>query len=213
MRWRLLKIFVFVVILSALIPVAYVGWSDLYSRFLEKSSPIILQDETFPRGVGLAPVWYRFDIRDSEAGLDEVVVRIRQKGRSYELLRRDFSGETQAKVEVQLPDQKVALEEGLATLEVKAFDRSFWSNAAEQRYEIAIDFRKPNLEVLTSQHNSVAGGSQLIIYKAFDENLAISGVKVGSRTFEGFPARGLDAGFADYPSVYAAIYAIPPDQA
>ena len=211
--WRLLRFFLFIAIIAALVPVAYAGWRDLYSRFLEKSAPRIRQDDAFPRGIGQAPVRYRFDVRDGGAGLDEVVVRLRQKGRSYELLRRSLKGERQAGVEVQLPDEKVPLEEGSAMLEIKAFDRSFWSNASEEKYEIAVDFRKPEIEVLTTQHNAVAGGSQLIIYKAYDENLTLSGVKAGKRTFEGFPAKGLDPGFGDYPSVYAAIYAIPADEA
>ena len=210
--WYLLRVFFLMALVAALVPVAYIGWRDLYVRFLEKIPPRVSQGEAFPRGVGQAPVQYRFKVTDSGAGLDEVVVRVRQKGRVHQVLRRLFRGEPRTEIEVLLPHEKVPLEEGRAILEIKAFDRSFWSNASEERYEITIDYRKPGLEVLTTQHNAVAGGSQLIIYKAYDENLTFSGVKVGNRTFEGFPARGLDTAFREFPSVYAAIYAIPAEE-
>jgi murein DD-endopeptidase MepM/ murein hydrolase activator NlpD len=205
----LLRLAVIVMGTAALVPVAYAGWRELYTRFLEKTGPTIEQAETFPRGIGLAPVSYRFSVKDEGAGLDEVVVRVRQKARLQEVVRRPLNGKPFALVVVNFPDPRLTLEEGKATLEVKVFDKSFWSNKTEQSLEITVDYRKPTLEVLTSQHNAVLGGSQLILYKAYDENLAFSGVKVGSRVFEGFPAKGLDPAFANYHAVYGAIYAIP----
>jgi hypothetical protein len=69
-----------------------------------------------------------------------------------------------------------------------------------------VDYRKPRIEVVSAQHNARAGGSQLVFYKAFDEDLAVSGVRVGIQTFEGFPARGIDKDLED-PSLFVAIYA------
>ena len=98
--------------------------------------------------------------------------------------------------------------EGLAYLEVKAFDRSFWSNVAEASLQFKVDYRKPRVEVLSTQHNARIGGSQLVLYKAFDEDLAVSGIKVGNHTFLGFPATALDKDLNE-GSLFAAIYGLP----
>ena len=183
-----------------------IGWSSLYRDFLEPASPEITINDV-PRGIGLAPVSLRIILHDRESGLDEVIVRTKQKGISRELLRRQLGGAKSVRFSIDFPGEKSDLEEGVAEISVRAFDRSFWSNAAEKVISLGVDYRKPRVEVLTSQHNAVKGGSQLVLYKAFDESLAVSGVKVGNQTFLGYPARGLNAGIDD-PSIYAVIYAV-----
>lgn len=203
LSWKFLLLLVFV---AALIPVAIIGWGSLYRDFLEPNVPQILISD-IPRGIGLAPVSLRVSLSDSDSGLDEVIVRTRQKGRSRELERRQLFGSRSVMFSIEFPGDKSDLEEGDAEVVIKAFDRSFWSNTAEKVIALKVDYRKPRVEVLTAQHNAVKGGSQLVLYKAFDESLAVSGVKVGNQTFLGFPARGLDNSIED-PSIYAAIYAV-----
>ena len=201
-----LKFFLLLAFIAALLPIALIGWKSLYRDFLEPGSPEISISDV-PRGIGLAPVSLRVDLSDKDSGLDEVIVRTKQKGVSRELLRRQLGGARTVRFSIDFPGEKSDLEEGVAEVNVKAFDRSFWSNAAEKAVSFAVDYRKPRIEILTAQHNAVKGGSQLLLYKAFDESLAVSGVKVGNQTFLGYPARGLDSGIED-PAVYAVIYAV-----
>lgn len=204
-RLMSLKLFVIIAAVAALVPIAGAGWKDLYHDFLERGAPQIVISE-FPRGIGLAPVTIKLTLSDADSGLDEVVVRIAQRGVIKELLRKSLGGAATFPISIDFPGDKSDLEEGTAYLEIKAFDRSFWSNSAETSLPLLVDFRKPKIEVLTSQHNATFGGSQVIFYKAFDEALAISGVKVGNQTYMGYPARGIDPAFED-PNVYVAIYA------
>lgn len=209
-----LRVFLVIVLIGFAVPVAYGGWQELYGRFLELTAPTIEFIE-FPRGVGLAPVRVRFRVADEGAGLSEVVVRLRQRGQYREILRRSLDGRNSSEETLSFPGQESGLEEGMAYLEIRTFDRSLWSNRAEKSAELRIDFRKPKIEVLSKQHNARRGGSQMVIYKVYDEDLAYSGVKVGTRVFQGYLARGLDKTFED-PNLYVAFYAIDlaqsPDQ-
>ena len=191
----------------AVISVALRGWRDLYHRYLEKGAPVIVLDEQPPRGIGALPVSLKFTVADTGTGLDEVVVRSYQRTGSKEILRRTLSGDKEAKITVDFAEDKSTLEEGPLRIEIKAFDRSFWSNSAEQLVELVVDYRKPRVEPVTMMHNARRGGTQLVVYRAIDDRLAFSGVRVGSQTFFGFPARGIDPAFSD-PTIFAALYAV-----
>lgn len=199
-----------IVLGAATAVVALYGWRIFYSRWLEPSPPVISVIET-PRGVGVTPVSLRVSLNDASSGLSEVVVSAHQRGVVTELLRRGLAGARSAQVTVEIPAQKSVLEDGLAELEVQAFDRSLWRSSSRKRIGLQVDYRKPRISVVSTQHNTAQGGSQLIFYNAYDENLAISGVKVGNQTYLGYPARGIDESFTD-PALYVAIYAIDPDQ-
>ncbi|MBX7138782.1 MAG: M23 family metallopeptidase [Oligoflexia bacterium] len=202
------RFLVFIALVAALIPVALLGWRDLaplMMRILEVTAPQISITE-MPRGVGLAPASIKILLSDQGSGLDEIIVRTVQRGVKKDLLREALGGREKAEIRVDFPGDRSALDEGSATLEIKAFDRSFWSNVAEKQVPLEVDFRKPRIEVLTTQHNATVGGSQLIFYKAFDERLAVSGVKAGAQTFLGYPASGIDESF-DGQSLFVAIYA------
>ncbi len=201
--WVSLSIVTVVAVISLF---AFFGWTQLYTSKFEPNPPEIIPVE-IPRGIGLAPVTLKMDLRDYGAGLDEVVVRAKQRGRSREILRQGLGGKKATRVAIDFPGDKSDLEEGAVELEVKAFDRSFWNNGATQSVSLKVDFRKPRLEVLTTQHNARRGGSQLVLYRAIDEDLAISGVRVGDQLYMGFPARGLDREFED-PALFAALFAI-----
>jgi murein DD-endopeptidase MepM/ murein hydrolase activator NlpD len=198
------------VVVAALLPVAWYGSRNVYRRWLEPVSPVITVIEA-PRGVGITPVSVRLNLQDTESGLDEVVVRTRQNRVATELLRKKLGGVRAAQVTVEIPGERSVLEEGPADLEIRTYDRSLWSNASEKRLSLQVDYRKPKIGVVSTQHNVVQGGSQLIFYNAYDENLAVSGVKVGNRTFLGYPARGIDDSLND-PTLYVAVYAVDVDQ-
>ncbi len=198
---------IIVIGVAALIPVALVGWRDLYSSLLETSAPEIRIRE-LPRGVGLTPISLEIEVTDDLSGLDEVVVRSRQNNQTKELLRQKLSGNNAAKLTVNFPGKESGLEEGMAQIEIRAFDKSLWSNTGEKLINIPVDYRRPKLEIISTQHNAREGGSQLIFLKAFDEDLAVAGVKVGGSTFLGYPAHLFDETLTE-KHLFAALYAAP----
>lgn len=201
-------IIILLFLVTILITLAVLGWSQFAGGFLERNQPTISLIENV-RGIGVAPVSIKVQLGDDDAGLDEVVVRTRQKAQVKEILRQPLDGRKRGEISIDFAGDKAAFEEGTASLEIRAFDRSFWSNQAELIVPLKVDYRRPRIEVVSGQHNAREGGSQLVFYKAFDQNLALSGVKVGTQTFVGFPARGLDPDFED-PNLFVAIYGIEP---
>lgn len=197
----------FVALVAALIPMALLGWKQVYGRVLERTPPVI-QIVRAPRGIGLTPVRFEIEIQDENSGLDEVVVRTIQRDDWNELKRQSLSGEAETRLSLQFNADQSGLDEGEVVLQIKAFDRSIWSNGAERSIPLRVDFREPSIEVISTQHNARVGGSQLIIYRASDEALGLSGVKVGRNTFLGFKASLFDPEFRD-SGVFAALYAIP----
>ncbi|MCB0317301.1 MAG: M23 family metallopeptidase [Bdellovibrionales bacterium] len=194
------------IILASTIPALVHAWQDIYSDFLETTSPVI-ELESFPRGVGVAPVSAHIKFSDFGSGLDEVIVRTRQRRKVNELLRKSLNGISKGEVIVEFPGKESGLEEGTATLEIKVFDKSFWSNGAEKDLPLLVDYEKPRVEIISVQHNAHVGGSQLVFYKAYDNTLAISGVSIKGRRFIGFPAQGIDSELLE-PNLFVALYAI-----
>lgn len=196
-----------VILLTAVLSaVAFVGWTHLYTHYLETTPPEIIAAKT-PPGIGLAPVSVEFNLFDNGAGLDEVVVRTKQRAGSKEVLRQPLGGKASHKVIIDFPGDKSDLEEGPVEIEVKAFDRSFWNNSFSRSITLNVDFHRPRIEVLTTQHNAREGGCELVFYRALDERLSFSGVRIGKNTFAGFPARGIDRAFED-KNLFAALYAV-----
>ena len=201
-----LRLFLLLAVIGLIVPVAYFGLADLYQEYVEISAPKIEVLE-LPRGIGIAPVTMQVRFSDSGAGLDEVIIRARQRNRTKELLRRKLKGAHHFEEQITFAGTKSNFQEGVVDIEIIAFDRAFWSNRGESLIQLPVDYHKPKIEVLTTQHNARHGGSQLIFYRAFDEEIALSGVKVGSRVFQGFRAKGLDSAFED-PNLFVAFYAI-----
>lgn len=189
---------------------AYLSLRDTYRRYAETQAPVIEIVEV-PSGIGAGQARFRLRLSDDGAGLDEVVVRLKHKSASREVLRKTLGGGAEEEVEVKFSGQDLGLVEGSVSIEIRAFDRSFWSNAAEQELKLKVDYRKPRLEVVSSQHNARRGGAQMIFYRAFDQDLALSGVQIGEQRFFGVPASQIDKEFQD-PELFAAIFALGLEQ-
>ncbi len=207
-RARFFKIrYIFIIIfICMIVPFAAVGLSDLYKNILEHNPPKIELIDV-PRGIGLSPVNVRLRVSDFGAGLDEIIVRLRMKGPAKELKRIEAKGKESEEIVLDFSSEDPDLTEGTVVLEVRAFDRSFWNNSAEMSLPLRVDFRKPKIEVVSTQNNARLGGSQMVFYKAIDEDLAISGVKVGGKIFLGTPATGVDKELNE-KNLHVAIYAV-----
>lgn len=175
---------------------------------LERRAPIISVKD-LPRGISNIPVSTNFSITDAGTGLSEVVVRVYQKNKSIELLREKLKGQKELVLDLSLESGKLNLQEGSAELEIRAFDKSFWSNTVEERYSLVVDFYKPTLDSITTQHNVYKGGTGLIAYKTKDENLVLSGVKANGDLFSGFPARSFDRNIRS-DDIYLSLYVVDP---
>ena len=202
------KLVIIVLVLAAGVPLLLALYRAASNGILERVAPQIEFVE-IPRGIGVIPVRLQIALKDAGTGLDEVVVRARQKRNTREIVKKKLAGSTGELLVLDFNGKDSGFEPGELSIDVRVFDRSYWSNQSEQTLNLKVDYRRPELEVLTTQHNAQAGGSQVVFYRATDENLALSGVRVGNHRFPGYPARGLDELFTD-PSVFVAIYGIDP---
>jgi murein DD-endopeptidase MepM/ murein hydrolase activator NlpD len=206
-RFFKVKYIIIIILICMVVPFAAVGLSDLYKNILEHTPPQIDLIDV-PRGIGLSPVSVKIRVSDSGAGLDEIVVRLKQKGPAKQIKRIEkLAGKHSEEIVLDFSAEDKSIAEGVVTIEVKAFDRSFWQNGSDLSLPLRVDFRRPKIEPLSPQNNARQGGAQLVFYKAIDEDLAISGVKVGNKLFMGSPATGIDKEL-DEKNLHAVIYAV-----
>jgi hypothetical protein len=170
------------------------------------------QQDRIPIGINGGK--FRLSLRDDNPGLDEVIVRVRQLRADHVLFKKKLAGVKAVDLEIDIPstkqdeDGRGVLGQGSGELEVVAFDRSYYSNRGIASAKIYVDSKLPKLEGLTSQHNLRQGGIQMVFYFAEDENLKLSGVRVGQKVYPGFKASLIDSSLAK-PGLYVALYSVP----
>ncbi|MGI6680273.1 MAG: murein hydrolase activator EnvC family protein [Bdellovibrionota bacterium] len=179
----------------------------LYDQIFEKTPPVITVKKGSIKGIGSEPQTLEIKISDTGAGLDGYTVRLTQKNRHIQLDNGKLNGEKEKIIKIPLGFNELKLTEGVASITIKAFDKSFWNNHKEVRFNVDVDARYPKLKVISTQHNLLLNGVQLVIYQAKDDNLKEHGVKVGNKVFQGFPLILLDDSIKD-ESVYCAFYSV-----
>ncbi len=219
-RGRLRKLFFLLLIVggAASVPFLFPEWRDLYVNFLEKEAPQI-ETPNLPAGLGSEGMEFRIAVSDKDSGIDEVVVRAEQNDETRELFRKRYSEKQNTDtIVLNIPGKSNATEkdrvfdEGEFRLTVTAFDRSFWTTPQSAIYNIKVDYSKPKIEVLTTQHNAVLGGAEFVFYRVIDSDPSVfSGVKAGEYLFPGFLAKDLDPEFQSQPNLYFAFFPIPSD--
>ncbi len=185
--------------------------NPLSPAFLEKDPPEIAWVEE-PLGIGADPVTLKARITDSGAGLDEILVRISQKNQPRELLKRQIreGNVHEQEIEVKIDPKALELREGNAELQIVAFDRTLWNNGSDLPKTVQVDFLKPRIEVITPEQNGVAGGTEMVFYKALGKSIHLQGVDSGDNLYPGFPATAWSDSFKSYDRVYFAFFPIPP---
>lgn len=203
-----LRTLVIMLAIAASVPIALVGWISAWNSFLELGDPIIRFIDP-PRGVGVTPVPVQIRVEDPGTGLSEIVVGLRQRDAFKELLRRELRGEHLQTIALDLDGAKFGLDEtlGPVTIEVHARDRAIWKNRSAEEMTLAVDFQKPQLELLSSRFAAKVGGSQMILYRAIDENLAFTGVKYAGRVFFGERASGIDPDLKE-TGLYVCVFGV-----
>ncbi|MDY0220186.1 MAG: M23 family metallopeptidase [Desulfobacterium sp.] len=111
--------------------------------------------------------------------------------------------------EIPVEFWKYGMQDGKAVLKITAFDYSWrgWNRGNETTVEreVMIDTKPPRIEILTNKHNVTRGGSGVILYRLFEDNIT-SGVEVGSNFFPGYPGMFKDK------NVHAAFFALSFEQ-
>ncbi len=225
-RTSFLRRFLFVAFIGGIIvsvPFAVSGWHEAYTKFLEKEPPTI-QVPQVPAGVGSNGMELRIELKDEHSGLDEVIVRSEQEDQTRELFRKRYPDRKSSDIISVIVPGKATSQPGTAAQPTKekpyiegdfriiisAFDKSIWSNANSITLDLKVDYSKPKVEVVSTQHNAVLGGSQLVIYRVSDNAPNVfSGVKAGEWLFPGFPAKGLDPEFEPFPDLHFSFFPVP----
>ena len=157
---------------------------------------------------------------DGQTGLRRVRVTIMQPGIERILLEKEYhfdgfagylkGGEIKHdSFTIPVDVQKYGMTEGDAIIKVAVSDFSWrgWGkgNIYEAEESVRIDTTPPRVEILSTRHNLERGGSGLVIYRLFEENLQ-SGVQVGEDFFPGY------IGMFDDQNVYASFFALSHEQ-
>jgi hypothetical protein len=147
---------------------------------------------------------FTITVKDDRSGLEELSVVILQEGRPHQVLQETFT-RAQSSVTRRVDIKPLALElkDGEADLRITARDRSWrrGGNKAQLSMRIRIDTLPPSLAVLSRLHYLNQGGSGVVVYRS-SEPLHQSGVRVGTRFFQGYEIQ---------PGGYVSFFAIPFD--
>ena len=156
------------------------------------------------------------NVTDHKTGLRKIVVSIMQEGKEKVLLEKEyestgflglFSDSKTIKDAFIIPVHfwKYGMMDGDAIIRIMVSDYSWrgWNkgNIFYIENKVIIDSKPPKVSVLTKRHNIQRGGTALVIYKLFEENIK-SGVKVGNNFFPGQP------GLFENKDIYTAFFAL-----
>ena len=194
-------IFVFVVILGALLGAAYFLWP----RFESEPPQIKLSSNADVFGAGALEI----EVTDQGSGLRSVAATLAQGGTDRPLAAEQFSQAPREKKFTVNLSKAAGVVEGPAILRVTARDASLWrwgsGNEATLEKKLTIDITPPTLELIADDRYVNFGGVGAIVYKA-SADTATSGVKVGEHFFPGFQAT-----IKDHPDYSFALFAHPYD--
>ena len=181
-------------------------------EYFESGKPSVVYSLGKP-GIGVEKSTLEVTVSDDIMGIDELVIRATQSGKEYDIFKKSYPEKVlRDQIKVTLDGEKIGLAEGrgTATIQISTFDSSFNSNAAKVSFAVDVDYDRPEVEVLTTQHNGAVGGVQLLLYSLRDsDSKTVSGVEFGSRFYHGAPASFIDSAFASRPEVYFVFFGFP----
>jgi murein DD-endopeptidase MepM/ murein hydrolase activator NlpD len=155
------------------------------------------------------------DVRSSQPGIRAVTVRLQAGGNTYDLAHEEVaatswrgSGVTEKRVRIAPDLVQLRVPEGPATLEVLV-DTYAWhllapGPAPSLSVPVKVDLTPPQIELLTTQHNTRLGGVELAVFRQGADTVS-SGIEVGPYFFPS--TKGL---FQD-PNAAVAFFAVPQD--
>ncbi|NLY41383.1 MAG: M23 family metallopeptidase [Desulfovibrionales bacterium] len=156
--------------------------------------------------VGLKTV-FTLTAADTDSDLRRLEVVAHQGSNTVSILSKDIAPQTRdIQEQFSLPAQGLKNEPVtlVATVTDTSWHRFGRGNKAEVRQEMALDLKPPVISVLSGQHNVNQGGAGCLVYST-NEELARSGVQVGSYFFPGYPYQG-----GKYICFFALPYEVDP---
>ena len=156
------------------------------------------------------------DISDHQTGLRHIRVSIVQKDKEKVLLEKAYDsgagfgvlpggGTSSDHFIIPVQTFKYGMSDGDAQIRIEVADRSWRGlnrgNIVLVEEKVVIDTTPPEIKVLSRRHNIERGGSALLIYQLFEDEIQ-SGVKVGENFFPGH------SGMFDNPQIHAAFFAL-----
>lgn len=199
-----MKLYLAIVFLSILAALSLFSFPYLNNNFLETSAPKLII-KNIPKGFGEISDKIEFEVKDMESGIDQVLVRIFQNTKRIKIFSKKYNRTNSTLISVNVSGQELELEKGIASIQIRAFDSSFWNNKAELNFNLGVDYNKPEISLLSTQHNVRINGSQLIVYRVKDNNLSFHGIKHGKNFYKGFNASFLDRQI-NLEGVYASLF-------
>jgi len=142
-------------------------------------------------------VWNRKDplkikITDNQALKDFEIVL--SDGKNSIIVGKDtFSDKPKEKIlSIKYPKSKTIDKNAKELkLEVTAHDSSFWNllqgNSVKKIFNISVDSKRPNVNILSNSYSITQGGSALVVFQAYDENMDSLYVQVGKKKFKAQP--------------------------
>ena len=203
------KVVLSMVFLAVAIPLA---WTLFYKY--EGSSPRV--EVTLPSLYLKKSYEMSLKVDDKGTGLRKVMVSIMQKGVEKVLLEKEYPSSSilsffsdhrinEDSFVIPVESRRYGMKDGEALIRIMVSDYSWrgWNrgNVFYEEKKVVIDTKPPQIQVLTKRHNVERGGSGLVIYKVFEENVK-SGVMVGENFFPGH------SGMFENPDIYAAFFEI-----
>ncbi len=207
------KVVLSMVFLAVAIPLA---WTLFYKY--EGSSPRV--EVTLPSLYLKKSYEMSLKVNDKGTGLRKVMVSIMQKGVEKVLLEKEYPSSSilsffsdhrinEDSFVIPVESRRYGMKDGEALIRIMVSDYSWrgWNrgNVFYEEKKVVIDTKPPQVQVLTKRHNVERGGSGLVIYKVFEENVK-SGVMVGENFFPGH------SGMFENPDIYAAFFALDQTQ-
>lgn len=139
---------------------------------------------------------------DEGSDLRSLQVAVFQGDTAVDIMNKTLPpGTRELREEFTLP--KAGLKNELLTLTVTVKDASWHrlgrGNQAQLVRQMDLDSKPPVISVLSGQHNVNHGGTGLVVYST-NEELAVSGVRLGDHFFPGYPYQ---------PGKYLCFFALP----
>lgn len=207
------RLLVFILILAVFIPLVWV----LIYKFegaapsVQIKMPSVYLNKSYKLAI---------DVSDEKTGMRQIIVSIMQQGKEKVLLDKSYKGtgffnffaDESAMAEsftIPVESWKYGMSDGEAIIRIKVTDNSWRrlnkGNLFYTEKNVIIDSKPPRVKVLTTRHNMERGGSALVIYQLFEENIQ-SGVTVGDNFFPGH------SGLFDDEQIYTAFFALSHEQ-
>jgi len=207
------KAFFLVLFLIILVPAAWI----LVLKY-EGEKPVV--DINLPSLYLKKSYEISLNVEDKKTGLRDIRVSIQQKGKDKTLLQKQYetfklseiflgAKVVQDSFIIPVRARQYGMTDGEAIIRIMVSDYSWrgWNsgNILNIEKKVIIDSKPPKVDVLTKRHNVGKGGTGLIIYELFEEDIK-SGVKVGDNFFPGH------TGLFDNKNIYTAFFALNDNQ-